>query len=106
MPIEPVTDATFDAEVRQANLPVLVDFGSDWCAPCKAIEPSLREIAAEMAGLVKIVKANLDDVPEAAQSLGVRGIPALFLFQDGQVVATKTGAAPKHVLQQWIADGI
>ncbi|KAJ56551.1 thioredoxin [Actibacterium mucosum KCTC 23349] len=106
MPIENVTDATFQREVHQSDLPVLVDFGTDWCAPCKAIEPVLQEIAAEMDGKVKIMKANLDRMPEVAQSLGVRGIPALFLFHGGQVVANRTGIASKRALQEWIANSV
>ncbi len=101
-----VTDATFDAEVRQSDIPVVVDFWAEWCGPCKQIGPALEEIAAEMEGKVKIVKVNVDENPDSPAQMGVRGIPALFLFKDGQVVSNKTGAAPKASLQSWITSSI
>ena len=101
-----VTDDTFDAEVKGADLPVLVDFWAEWCGPCKAIGPALEELSAEMDGKVKIVKVNIDENPNTPAALGVRGIPALFLFKDGQVVSNKSGAAPKAALQSWIEESI
>ncbi|MGR3433430.1 MAG: thioredoxin [Shimia sp.] len=101
-----VTDDTFDAEVRQADLPVVVDFWAEWCGPCKQIGPALEELSEEMDGKVKIVKVDVDQNPGTAASLGVRGIPALFLFKDGQVVSNKTGAAPKAQLQSWIDEAL
>ena len=98
------TDATFDAEVKNSDLPVVVDFWAEWCGPCKQIGPSLEEISAEMEGRIKVVKVDVDSNPGAAAALGVRGIPALFLFKDGEVVSNKTGAAPKAALQSWIND--
>ena len=100
------TDATFDAEVKNSDLPVVVDFWAEWCGPCKQIGPSLEEISAEMEGRIKVVKVDVDSNPGAAAALGVRGIPALFLFKDGEVVSNKTGAAPKAALQNWINDSI
>ena len=100
------TDATFDAEVKKSDLPVVVDFWAEWCGPCKQIGPSLEEISAEMEGRIKVVKVDVDSNPGAAAALGVRGIPALFLFKDGEVVSNKTGAAPKAALQSWINDSI
>ena len=100
------TDATFDAEVKNSDLPVVVDFWAEWCGPCKQIGPSLEEISAEMEGRIKVVKVDVDSNPGAAAALGVRGIPALFLFKDGEVVSNKTGAAPKAALQSWINDSI
>jgi thioredoxin 1 len=101
-----VTDATFDKEVRQSDIPVVVDFWAEWCGPCRQIGPSLEELAAEYAGRVKIVKVNVDENPDSPAVLGVRGIPALFLFKGGEVVSNKTGAAPKAALASWINSAI
>ncbi|SFH07295.1 thioredoxin [Palleronia marisminoris] len=102
----PVTDATFDAEVRQSDIPVVVDFWAEWCGPCKQIGPALEEISNEMEGQVKIVKVNVDENPNAPAQMGVRGIPALFLFKNGEVVSNKIGAAPKASLESWIKSEI
>ena len=101
-----VTDASFDAEVRQSSIPVVVDFWAEWCGPCRMIGPALEELAGEYAGRVKIVKVNVDENPDSPAALGVRGIPALFLFKDGQVVSNKVGAAPKAALETWIASAL
>ncbi len=101
-----VTDATFDAEVRQSPIPVVVDFWAEWCGPCRMIGPALEELAAQYAGRVKIVKVNVDENPDSPATLGVRGIPALFMFKNGQVVSNKVGAAPKAALEQWIVSEI
>ena len=101
-----VTDATFDAEVRQSDIPVVVDFWAEWCGPCKQIGPALEELSTEMDGKVKIVKVNVDENPNSPAQMGVRGIPALFMFKDGEVVSNKTGAAPKAALKSWIDDAI
>jgi len=102
----PVTDATFDAEVRKSDIPVVVDFWAEWCGPCRMIGPALEELSNEMAGKVKIVKVNVDENPDSPSKLGVRGIPALFMFKDGKVVSNKIGAAPKAALQTWIQSAI
>ena len=101
-----VTDETFESEVVKSNIPVVVDFWAEWCGPCKQIGPSLEELSIEYDGKIKIVKVNVDDNPVSPGRLGVRGIPALFLFKNGEMVATKTGAAPKSELQKWIDESI
>ncbi|WP_439560199.1 thioredoxin [Roseinatronobacter sp.] len=106
MPTVAVTDATFDAEVRQSDIPVVVDFWAEWCGPCKQIGPALEELSTEYAGRVKIAKVNVDENPGTAAQMGIRGIPALFMFKDGQVVSNKVGAAPKSALDSWISGEI
>ena len=101
-----VTDATFEQEVRQSNLPVIVDFWAEWCGPCKQIGPALEELSTEYEGKIKIVKVNVDENPNSPAQMGVRGIPALFMFKDGQVVSNKVGAAPKAALQSWIDESV
>ncbi|MFQ6546476.1 thioredoxin [Aestuariibius sp. 2305UL40-4] len=101
-----VTDETFETEVRQSDIPVVVDFWAEWCGPCKQIGPALEELSQEMDGKVKIVKVNVDDNPNSPAQLGVRGIPALFMFKGGDVVSNMTGAKPKAQLQSWIEESI
>ncbi len=98
----PVSDDSFDSDVLKAEGSVLVDFWAEWCGPCKMISPALEEIAKEMDGRVRIAKMNIDDNPVTPQKYGVRGIPTLMLFRDGQVAATKVGALPKNQLQKWV----
>lgn len=101
-----VTDATFDAEVKNSDIPVLVDFWAEWCGPCKMIGPALEELATEYEGKVKIAKVDVDSNPNAAAAMGVRGIPALFMFKDGQPISNRAGAAPKAALKDWIEESI
>ncbi|MDJ0822957.1 MAG: thioredoxin [Paracoccaceae bacterium] len=101
-----VTDATFDAEVKNSDVPVVVDFWAEWCGPCKQIGPSLEDLSEHYGDKVKIAKVDVDSNPNAAAALGVRGIPALYIFKNGEVVSNKTGAAPKAALQGWIDDAI
>ena len=101
-----VTDSTFDKEVRQSDVPVVVDFWAEWCGPCKMIGPSLEEIAREMAGKVKIAKVNVDENPGVSGKLGIRSIPTLMLFKDGKLASQKVGAAPKGELVKWINGAI
>ncbi len=101
-----VTDATFEAEVTGSDIPVVVDFWAEWCGPCKQIGPSLEELSEEYAGKIKVAKVNVDENPNLPAKLGVRGIPALFIIKDGQIIANKTGAAPKAALADWITSSI
>ncbi|QPM91491.1 thioredoxin [Pseudooceanicola algae] len=106
MTTHPVTDETFEAEVKNSDLPVLVDIWAEWCGPCKQIAPALEEISEEMEGKLKIVKVDADSNPTSVQAMGVRGIPALFIFKNGEIVSNRTGAAPKAALQNWINESI
>jgi len=101
-----VTDETFDQEVKQSDIPVVVDFWAEWCGPCKQIGPALEELAAQYEGKIKVAKVDVDTNPNTAAAMGVRGIPALFIFKDGQVISNRAGAAPKAALQSWIDDSI
>jgi len=101
-----VTDDTFEAEVLKSDVPVVVDFWAEWCGPCKMIGPALEELSAQYGDKVKIAKINVDENPNSPAQMGVRGIPALFMFKDGQVISNKVGAAPKAALQSWIDESI
>ena len=97
-----ITDASFQADVLDSDTPVLVDFWAEWCGPCKMIGPSLEEISDELAGKVVIAKINIDENPDAPGKYGVRGIPTMILFKNGEIAETKVGAAPKSALKGWL----
>lgn len=100
--IQHVTDADFEQEVLQADKPVLVDYWAEWCGPCKMIAPILDELSADYGDKVKIAKLNIDENPETPPKYGIRGIPTLMLFKNGNVEATKVGALSKSQLTAFI----
>ena len=106
MAIIEVTDSSFDKDVLGADQPVVVDFWAEWCGPCKQIRPALEEIAAEMGDRVRVAKVHIDDNPNAPSKYGVRGIPTLLLFKEGEIVDRKVGADSKRGIESWIADSI
>jgi len=97
-----VSDDSFEADVLKSDGAILVDFWAEWCGPCKMIAPALEEIAKEMDGRVTVAKMNIDENPLTPQKYGVRGIPTLMVFRDGQVAATKVGALAKNQLHDWV----
>ena len=97
-----VTDDTFESEVLQSQQPVLVDYWAEWCGPCKMIAPILDEVSRDYDGRVQVAKLNVDDNQEVAAKYGIRGIPTLMLFKQGEVVATKVGALSKSQLTQFL----
>ncbi|NDE90984.1 MAG: thioredoxin [Alphaproteobacteria bacterium] len=101
-----VSDATFEADVLKSSKPVLVDFWAEWCGPCKAIGPVLEELAADMSAEISIAKVNVDENPMAPSKYGVRNIPTLMLFKDGQLIDTKVGGMPKSQLAAWVKSKI
>ncbi|WP_341707716.1 thioredoxin TrxA [Halopseudomonas sp.] len=101
-----VTDGSFEDEVLKSDTPVLVDYWAEWCGPCKMIAPVLDEIAKDYSGKLKICKLNIDDNAETAPKYGVRGIPTLMLFKDGNVEATKVGALSKSQLAAFLDSNI
>lgn len=100
------TDSTFEAAVLNSDLPVLVDYWAEWCGPCKMIAPILDEISSEYEGKLKIAKLNIDENPETPPKYGIRGIPTLMLFKNGNVEATKVGALSKSQLTAFLDSNI
>lgn len=101
-----LTDDTFEKEVINSSNPVLVDYWAEWCGPCKMIAPILEEVASEYTGKVKIAKLNIDENPQTPPRYGIRGIPTLMLFKDGNVEATKVGALSKSQLTAFLDSNI
>ena len=101
-----ITDDTFETEVLQSKTPVLVDYWAEWCGPCKMIAPALDQIAAEYAGRLKVAKLNIDENQSTPPKYGIRGIPTLMLFKNGNVEATKVGALSKTQLAAFIDSNI
>src|SRR5471030_238486 len=101
-----VSDASFQADVLNSKNPVVVDFWAEWCGPCRMIAPALEELAGEFGGKVTIAKINIDENPQVPQKYGVRGIPTMMIFSQGQVAATKVGALPKSKIKEWIESSI
>ncbi len=98
--IAPVSDDTFENDVLKSSIPVLIDFWAPWCGPCRAIAPIVDQVAGEYTGKLKVVKMNVDDNPRTPARYGVRGIPNLILFKDGQVQQQIVGAVPKaHLIK-------
>ncbi len=97
-----VTDASFDSEVLQSTTPVLVDYWAEWCGPCKMIAPILEDVSKEYSGKLKVAKLNIDENQETPAKYGIRGIPTLMLFKNGNIEATKVGALSKSQLTAFI----
>ena len=104
--VKHVTDATFEREVLQSSLPVLVDYWAEWCGPCKMIGPAIDASAESYAGRLNIAKVNVDENPALPSRYGIRGIPTLMIFKNGQVTATKVGALSKSQLAAFIDDNL
>ena len=99
-----VSDASFDQDVIQAEGPVLVDYWAEWCGPCKMIAPILDEVAKDYGSKLQIAKMNVDDNRDVPAKFGIRGIPTLMLFKDGQLASMKVGAMPKGKIVEWLAE--
>ena len=106
MPTKKITDENFETDVVKAPMPTVVDFWAEWCGPCKQIGPVLEEISDEMKDQVVIAKHNIDEEPNTPTKYGVRGIPTMLLFKDGQLKATKVGATTKSNIVSWITENI
>ena len=106
MATKTITDDSFSADVLESQGLVLVDYWAEWCGPCKQIAPALEEISTEMEGALTVAKLNIDENPATPGSYGVRGIPTMMLFKDGEIAATKVGAMPKNKIVEWINESV
>lgn len=104
--MDAVSTADFDKLVKQSDLPVIVDFWAEWCGPCKMLQPTLEKIAVENTGKIKIVKLNIDENQQTAADYGIRGIPTMLMFKDGNPVSSKTGVVPQSSIQAWIDQNV
>lgn len=100
--VQAVNDIDFDQEVLKSDIPVLVDFTATWCGPCRQIAPLVGQVAEEYAGRVKVTKVDIDESPETARKFGIRGVPTLYVFKGGEIVAQQAGAVPKSTIEQLI----
>ena len=99
-------DENFENDISNNNVPVIVDFGAEWCGPCKQLDPILEEIAIDNKDKLKIYKMNIDENPMTPQKFGVRGIPTIMLFNQGKLIDTKVGSLPKSALETWIKSNL
>ena len=106
MSTKATNDKSFHNDISSNDLPVVVDFGAEWCGPCKVLDPILEEIAEENKDKVKILKMNIDENPMTPQKYGIRGIPTMLLFKDGELKATKVGSTTKSNILAWISENI
>ena len=101
-----VTDDSFETEVLKSDKPVLIDFWAEWCGPCKVLGPIIDDVAPEFEGKVRFTKINIDENPNTAPKYGIRGIPTMLLFKDGELKATKVGSTTKSNILAWISENI
>jgi thioredoxin 1 len=104
MAVNQTSDIAFEQDVLKSTKPVLVDFWAEWCGPCKMIAPHLEALASELSAQIDVIKVNIDENPLTPTRYGVRGIPTLMLFKNGEIAATKVGALPKSKLMEWVQE--